>query len=86
MINIYNFKKRLRARGYPHNLIEKITSEAKFFKPRTNSNHVKLLSFSEFLASYADGLILSLQSCHKVVTLAISRIFLVLRGEGHFSS
>ena len=28
--NIYNFKKRLRARGYPHNLIEKITSEVKF--------------------------------------------------------
>ena len=25
--NIYNFKKRLRARGYPHNLIEKITSD-----------------------------------------------------------
>ena len=25
--NIYNFKKRLRARGYPHNLVEKITSE-----------------------------------------------------------
>ena len=28
--NIYNFKKPLRARGYPHNLIEKITSEVKF--------------------------------------------------------
>ena len=28
--NIYNFKNRLRARGYPHNLIEKITSEVKF--------------------------------------------------------
>ena len=28
--NIYNFKKRLRARGYPHNLIEKITSEVTF--------------------------------------------------------
>ena len=27
---IYNFKKHLRARGYPHNLIEKITSEIKF--------------------------------------------------------
>ena len=27
--NIYNFKKSLRARGYPHNLIEKITSEVK---------------------------------------------------------
>ena len=27
--NIYNFKKRLRAGGYPHNLIEKITSEVK---------------------------------------------------------
>ena len=25
--NIYNFKKRLSARGYPHNLIEKITSD-----------------------------------------------------------
>ena len=28
--NIYNFKKRFRAGGYPHNLIEKITSEVKF--------------------------------------------------------
>ena len=28
--NIYNFKKRLRARGYPHNLIRKITSEVTF--------------------------------------------------------
>ena len=28
--DIYNFKKRLRARGYPHNLVEKITSEVKF--------------------------------------------------------
>ena len=28
--NIYNFKKRLSARGYPHNLIEKNTSEVKF--------------------------------------------------------
>ena len=28
--NIYNFKKLVRARGYPHNLIEKITSEVKF--------------------------------------------------------
>ena len=27
--NICNFKKRLSARGYPHNLIEKITSEVK---------------------------------------------------------
>ena len=27
--NIYNFKKRRRARGYPHNLVEKITSEVK---------------------------------------------------------
>ena len=28
--NIYNFKRRLRARGYPHNLTEKIPSEFKF--------------------------------------------------------
>ena len=28
--NITIFKTRLRARGYPHNLIEKITSEVKF--------------------------------------------------------
>ena len=28
--NIYNFKKRLRARGYPHNLKEIIPSEVKF--------------------------------------------------------
>ena len=28
--NIYNFKKRLCAGGYPQNLIEKITSEVKF--------------------------------------------------------
>ena len=28
--NIYNFKKRLCARGYPYNPIEKITSEVKF--------------------------------------------------------
>ena len=28
--NIYNFKKGLRARGYPNNLVEKITSEVKF--------------------------------------------------------
>ena len=55
-------------------------------KPRTNSNHVKLMSFSEFLAPHADVLILGLQPCDKVVTLAISRIFLVLRGERHFSS
>ena len=28
--NIYNFKKPLHARGYPHNLIEKIISAVKF--------------------------------------------------------
>ena len=33
--NIYNFKKRLRARGYPHNLTEKITSEVKFTEQRS---------------------------------------------------
>ena len=33
--NIYNFKKRLRARGYPHNLIEKITSEVKFTEQKS---------------------------------------------------
>ena len=32
---IYNFKKRLRARGYPHNLIEKITSEGKFTEQKS---------------------------------------------------
>ena len=35
--NIYNFKKRLRARGYPHNLIEKITSEVKFTERKSSS-------------------------------------------------
>ena len=44
------------------------------------------MSFSEFLAPHADVLILGLQPCDKVVTLAISRIFLVLREERHFSS
>ena len=33
--NIYNFKKRLRAGGYPHNLIEKITSEVKFTEQKS---------------------------------------------------
>ena len=32
---IYNFKKRLRATGYPHNLIEKITSEGKFTEQKS---------------------------------------------------
>ena len=32
---IYNFKKRLRARGYPQNLIEKITSEVKFTEQKS---------------------------------------------------
>ena len=43
--NIYNFKKRLRARGYPHNLIEKITSEVKFTEKKSalqkKHRHVK---------------------------------------------
>ena len=48
--NIYNFKKRLRARGYPHNLIEKITSEVKFTERKSalqKSNEVrkKILPF-----------------------------------------
>ena len=34
--NIYNFKKHLRARGYPHNLIEKITSEVKFTEQKSD--------------------------------------------------
>ena len=33
--NIYNFKKPLRARGYPHNLIQKITSEVKFTEQKS---------------------------------------------------
>ena len=33
--NIYNFKKRPRTRGYPHNLTEKITSEVKFTEQRS---------------------------------------------------
>ena len=48
--NIYNFKKRLRARGYPHNLIEKITSEVKFTKQKSalqknNEVRKKILPF-----------------------------------------
>ena len=35
--NIYNFKKRLRARGYPHNPIEKITFEVKFTERKSAS-------------------------------------------------
>ena len=33
--NIYNLKKSLRARGYPDNLIEKITSEVKFTEQKS---------------------------------------------------
>ena len=33
--NIYNFKKRLCAGGYPQNLIEKITSEVKFTQQKS---------------------------------------------------
>ena len=33
--NIYNFKKRLCARGYPHNLIEKNTSDVKFAEEKS---------------------------------------------------
>ena len=48
--NTYNFKKRLRARGYPHNLIEKITSEVKFTARRSalqknNAVRKKILPF-----------------------------------------
>ena len=48
--NIYNFKKRLRARGYPHNLIEKITSEVKFTERKSalqknNKVRKKILPF-----------------------------------------
>ena len=48
--NIYNFKKRLRARGYPHNLIEKITSEVKFTEQKSalqknNEVRKKILPF-----------------------------------------
>ena len=48
--NIYNFKKRLRTRGYPHNLIEKITSEVKFAERKSalqknNEVRKKILPF-----------------------------------------
>ena len=48
--NIYNFKKRLRARGYPHNLIGKITSEVKFTERKSalqknNEVRKKILPF-----------------------------------------
>ena len=48
--NIYNFRKRLRARGYPHNLIEKITSEVKFTERKSalqknNEVRKKILPF-----------------------------------------
>ena len=51
--NIDNFKKRLRARGYPHNLIEKITSESSKVKfterksalQKNNEVRKKILSF-----------------------------------------
>ena len=33
--NIYNLKKRLRARGYPHNFKEKITFEVKFIEQKS---------------------------------------------------
>ena len=45
-----NFKKRLRARGYPHNLIEKVTSEVKFTERKSalqtkNEVREKILPF-----------------------------------------
>ena len=48
--NIYNFKTRLRARDYPHNLIEKITSEVKFTERKSalqknNEVRKKILPF-----------------------------------------
>ena len=48
--NIYNLKKRLHTRGYPHNLIEKITSEVKFTKQKSalqknNKVRKKILPF-----------------------------------------
>ena len=48
--NIYNFKKRLRARGYPHNVIGKITSEVKFTERKSalqknNEVRKKILPF-----------------------------------------
>ena len=48
--NIYNFKKRLCAGGYPLNLIEKITSEIKFTErksalQRNNEVRKKILPF-----------------------------------------
>ena len=44
--NIYNFKKPLHARGYPHNLIEKITSEFNFTERKSTlqkNNEVRTL-------------------------------------------
>ena len=48
--NIYNVKKRLHARGYPYNLIEKITSEVKFTERKSalqknNEERKKILPF-----------------------------------------
>ena len=48
--NIYNFKKCLCATGYPHNLIEKITSEVKFTERKSalqknNEVRKKILPF-----------------------------------------
>ena len=48
--NIDNFKKRLRARGYPHNLIGKITSKVKFTEQKSalqknNEVQKKILPF-----------------------------------------
>ena len=48
--NIYHFKKRPRARGYPYNLIEKITSEVKFTErkltlQKNNQVRKKILPF-----------------------------------------
>ena len=48
--NIYKLKKRLHTRGYPHNLIEKITSEVKFTKQKSalqknNKVRKKILPF-----------------------------------------
>ena len=51
--NIYNFKKLVRARGYPHNLIEKITSEVKFTErklalQKNNEVRKKIQPFKNF--------------------------------------
>ena len=55
--NIYNFKRRLRARGYPHNLTEKIPSEFKFTElksalEKNNEVRKRILPFVKTVVSW----------------------------------